>query len=314
MQAAFKVCSRFYLRTSRSSTAGRVAAGVAVAGTTACVLAPRITCDNDSGDSSSGPFQFVKDGINEWFQKWTEPSRELLLPGWPAQMGPPPRTLVLDLDETLVCTTWDRQNGWRTKRRPYLDKFLTTLSQHYEIVVFSCGLVHTVDPVLGALDPNQSLIMYRLYRDSTTYRAGKYIKDLTRLNRDLNRVVMIDDTEEHTIDQPENSIVVPPFTGQSDDTVLLQLIPFLEGLAKKDVPDVREEIAKYRKGGGGTPEMLSRLHAEALEQYEEKQEKLQGVRKLPGSRIWKESQATQTASVVEQMRADQRTDKVWKKM
>ena len=22
-------------------------------------------------------------------------------------MGPPPRTLVLDLDETLVCTTWD---------------------------------------------------------------------------------------------------------------------------------------------------------------------------------------------------------------
>ena len=51
-----------------------------------------------------------------------------------------------------------------------------------------------------------------------------------------------------------------------------------EGLAKKDVPDVREEIAKYRKvlyqlllqsltfvalqGGGGTPEMLARLHAE----------------------------------------------------
>ena len=88
-------------------------------------------------------------------------------------------------------------------------------------------LLQTVDPVLGALDPNQSLIMYRLYRDSTTYRAGKYIKvslpdmvaaaalsgqvcvlssntgqDLTRLNRDLNRVVMIDDTEEHTIDQP----------------------------------------------------------------------------------------------------------------
>merc|ERR1711990_336247 len=110
MKAAFQVCSRYYLRTPCSSTVGRVAAGVAVTGTTACAFAPRTTCDVDDDSNDSwlpGPLQSVRDGINGFFQKWTEPSRELLLPGWPSNMGPPPRTLVLDLDETLVYTTWD---------------------------------------------------------------------------------------------------------------------------------------------------------------------------------------------------------------
>jgi len=312
MRSAFQACSRFYVRASRSSaTPGRVAVGVTVAGTAACVLAPTVACDDGSDDSwLPGPLQSVRDGVNGFFQRWTDPSRELLLPGWPAQMGAAPRTLVLDLDETLVSTSWDRTHGWRTKKRPYLDKFLATLSQHYEIVIFSCGLVHTVDPVLSALDPNTSLIMYRLYRDSTVYRKGQYIKDLSRLNRDLTRVVMLDDEAAHVQDQPENAIVVPAFNGENDDTVLLQLIPFLEGLVKKDVPDVREEIKKYRRDGGGTNEMLARLNAEALELYEEKQEKIQTVRKLPGSRIWTESQAGQTAPVVEQMRKDQRAQQM----
>eukprot|EP00656_Telonema_subtile_P053539 TRINITY_DN7785_c0_g1_i3.p2 TRINITY_DN7785_c0_g1~~TRINITY_DN7785_c0_g1_i3.p2 ORF type:complete len:173 (-),score=59.49 TRINITY_DN7785_c0_g1_i3:261-779(-) len=168
--------------------------------------------------------------------------------------------------------------------------------------------MQTVDPVLGALDPNQSMIMYRLYRDSTVYRKGAYIKDLSRLNRDLNRVVMIEDNEEHVQDQPENAIVVPPFTGDPNDMVLLQLIPLLKGMAEKDVPDVREEIQRYRKGGT-TADLLTNLHNELTQKYEDTQGKLKGVQKLPGSRIWEEAQAGATASVVDQMRTQQRADK-----
>ncbi len=42
-------------------------------------------------------------------------------------------------------------------------------------------------------------------------------------------MVMIEDNEEHVQDQPENAIVVPPFTGDPNDMVLLQLIPLLKG-------------------------------------------------------------------------------------
>lgn len=283
-------------------------AGVLVAGSTAYALANRTRCDNDESDSwLPGPLRTARDQINEWTASWTEPSRDLLLPGWPSQMGPAPRTLVLDLDETLVHTTWDRKHGWRTQRRPYLDKFLKAMSQHFEIVVFSCGLVQTVDPVLGAIDPNQSMIMYRLYRDSTVYRKGQYIKDLSRLNRDLNRVIMIDDNPEHVQDQPENAIVVPKFEGDRNDLVLLQLIPLLKGMVEKDVPDVREELERYRQGGT-TQDMLNRQHQELTQKYEESQSNLKTVQKLPGSRIWEESQG-KTASVVDQMRSQQRAER-----
>ena len=98
---------------------------------------------------------------------------------------------------------------------------------------------------MAALDPT-GLFMFRLYRDCTTYRAGKHIKagdnpfagiihvfpcvqDLSRLNRDLTKVVMIDDDEEYTQDQPENSIIVTRWEGDRDDRELLNLIPFLKG-------------------------------------------------------------------------------------
>ena len=91
---------------------------------------------------------------------------EVFLRDLPPQMAHVP-TLVLDLDETLVHSVWDvsaataatglhlansdclffvwhflrqRKHGWRTKKRPYLDRFLDEMAKHYEIVVFSAGL------------------------------------------------------------------------------------------------------------------------------------------------------------------------------
>eukprot|EP00658_Telonema_sp_P-2_P041836 TRINITY_DN2996_c0_g1_i2.p1 TRINITY_DN2996_c0_g1~~TRINITY_DN2996_c0_g1_i2.p1 ORF type:complete len:297 (-),score=76.13 TRINITY_DN2996_c0_g1_i2:120-1010(-) len=272
-----EMCIRDRRAALRRFSAPRLAA--AAAGSS-FVLASSIRCDDGNDSWFQNPITLA----NDWLQKWTEPSRDLLLPAWDMRMGPAPRTLVLDLDETLVHTTWDRQHGWRTQKRPYLDKFLKTMSQHFEIVIFSCGLVHTVDPVIGAIDPNQSMVMYRLYRDSTVYRKGEYIKDLSRLNRDLNRVIMIDDNAEHVQDQPENAIVIPKFTGDNSDMVLLQLIPLLKGMFDKDVQDVREEIERYRQGGT-TEDLFQRLHAEQLSKYEDSQGKLAGVMKLPGSRV-----------------------------
>jgi len=290
----------------RAMPAKTAFASLIIGGGAALTFANWTQCESEDDDSwLPGPLKQARDAVNEYASRWTEPSRELLLPGWPSQMGPAPRTLVLDLDETLVHTTWDRKHGWRTQRRPYLDKFLRTLVNHYEIVVFSCGLMHTVDPVIGAIDPNQQLIMYRLYRDSSVYRKGKYIKDLSRLNRDLNRVVMIDDSAEHCADQPENAIIVPRFEGDKDDIVLMQLIPLLKGMAENDVPDVREEIERYRKGGT-TEDLLRNLDDEMHLKYQENQAKLKSVEKLPGSRIWKDKD--KSAQVMDQMRAQGRSE------
>jgi mitochondrial import inner membrane translocase subunit TIM50 len=87
------------------------------------------------------------------------------------------RTLVLDLDGVLVESVWQRRHGWKTVKRPGVEAFIETMAQYYEIVVFSDRPHSYVEPILNRIDPglqtNQgSMIMYRLYKNSTQWRVS----------------------------------------------------------------------------------------------------------------------------------------------
>jgi len=98
----------------------------------------------------------------------------------------------------------------------------------YEIVIFSLQGVQTYSQMIEKLDPNHHAL-HRLFLDSTGLSpSGKQIKDLTRLNRDLSKVLAIDIDEEGVI-PAENLIVVPKYTGkEASDTTLLDMIPFFK--------------------------------------------------------------------------------------
>lgn len=189
---------------------------------------------------------FVKE-IDERIKFFTEPSREELLPD-PVPPFPgavPWRTLVIDLD-VLVHSSYNRQFGWRVAKRPGADAFLAYMSSFYEIVVFTSGLNSYADPILNQLDPNKYHIAYRLYRTETKYEGGVHVKDLSHLNRDLSRVILVDHDPKHFKRQPENALLVPNWSDDPADTALLDLVPFLEGLVQEDVPDVRDDLTTLR--------------------------------------------------------------------
>ena len=71
--------------------------------------------------------------------------------------------------------------------------------------------------------------MYRLYRDATRYVDGHYIKDLSHLNRDLSKVIIMDSNPQSFSMQPENGVALAPWKGRDNDQSILQYIPFLEG-------------------------------------------------------------------------------------
>jgi import inner membrane translocase subunit TIM50 len=71
--------------------------------------------------------------------------------------------------------------------------------------------------------------MYRLFREGTRYKDGKYIKDLSHLNRDLSKVIIMDSNPDAFCLQPENGIALKPWKGEAKDAGLLAYIPFLEG-------------------------------------------------------------------------------------
>ncbi len=54
------------------------------------------------------------------------------------------------------------------------------------------------------------------------------MQDLSYLNRDLSKVIMLDINAEHAALQPENAIIIKPWEGKGGDKGLVDLIPFLE--------------------------------------------------------------------------------------
>lgn len=117
------------------------------------------------------------------------------------------RTLVLDLDDLLVHSDWTRGRGWRTFKRPGAEDFLKQMAQLYEIVVYTHALPTYADPILDRLDPSR-YIVYRLYRDSTLYQHGHHVRDLSKLNRDMSKVLFVTSDPKACKLHPNNAVLV----------------------------------------------------------------------------------------------------------
>ncbi|KAF8694165.1 HAD-like protein, partial [Rhizoctonia solani] len=187
--------------------------------------------------------------ITDVFNYFNKPAWTELLP---PPLPPPhqrPYTLVISLDDLLVTSTWDRQHGWRTAKRPGVDYFLGYLSQFYEIVLFTTQAAYTAIPVVEKLDPFGAFILYKLFREATRTTKDGLVKDLNYLNRDLSKVIAIDTDKSKYAENPDNAVVIPKWRadGSSGDPAgLVGLIPFLESIAIHSPPDVRPILKAYQ--------------------------------------------------------------------
>ena len=206
---------------------------------------------------------------DEQAHNYLDPVSDKLLPDHPPEATYVPHTLVLDLDDTLILSDWRRERGWRVFKRPGAADFLKHMAQFYEVVVFSEQLSTYVDPIVERLDP-QHFLAGRLYREATQYKNGEYLRDLSKLNRDVGKVIYVT-ARPKTAMQRENVVVINPYriadggssapagdasasasTSSSKnarrvDTELLDLMPFLESIVRLDVKDVREVLESYKK-------------------------------------------------------------------
>lgn len=174
-----------------------------------------------------------------------EPSREKLLPDvmqYPYYQ--PPYTLVLELTDVLVHPEWTYQTGWRFKKRPGIDYFLESLHGMYEVVIYTAEQGMTVFPILEALDP-KNYISYKLVRDATHFVDGSHVKSLDKLNRDLSKVIVIDWNQDNVKFHKDNLLHLPRWSGDDDDTTMVDLVSFLQTIAQTEVADVREVLKYY---------------------------------------------------------------------
>jgi import inner membrane translocase subunit TIM50 len=221
--------------------------------------------------------------VTEYYR---EPAFEKLLPD-PHPMFERPYTLCISLEDMLVHSEWSREHGWRVAKRPGVDYFLRYLSQYYELVLFTSVPVAMGEPLMRKLDPFQ-FIVWPLYREATKYKDGEIVKvchdyvnkvlhhpltcmqDLSYLNRDLSKVIIIDSKASHVQNQPENAIILPPWTGDKDDKDLVSLIPFLEYIFAMEYKDVREVLKSFQ--GKHIPTEFARREAIARAEFQKQLE------------------------------------------
>ncbi|WJX38458.1 protein-serine/threonine phosphatase [Trifolium repens] len=182
-------------------------------------------------------------------------------------------TVVLDLDETLICAyeTSSLPDTLKTQaieaglnwfelecvlptkeadgkpiinhvtvfERPGLKEFLRQLSEFADLVLFTAGLEGYARPLVDKID-TENLFSLRLYRPSTISTGYReHVKDLASISEDLCHIVIVDNNPYSFILQPHNGIPCVPFSAtQPHDTQLLDVIlPLLKQLS--DQKDVR---------------------------------------------------------------------------
>lgn len=206
-------------------------------------------------------------GVSDVFN---EPAYDVLLPPASPDQYRPPLTLVLELEDLLVHSSWDYRRGWKTAKRPGVDYFLGYLSQYYEIVIFSKSSMAFAETTVAKLDPYHAFISYSLFKEVCRSKDGKLIKDLSLMNRDLAKMVIVDPNPDSYMLQPENAVPIKPWEGKKD-TALVDLIPFLEWLATSKQRDVREALATFDKDN--IPQEFAQREAHMRAEWEEAQKK-----------------------------------------
>ena len=175
------------------------------------------------------------------------PQEEIKVPFLPPKKSDDKRDycLVLDLDETLVHFFEDNFEAY-VKVRMGAEHFITVLSQYCEIVIFTASTKYYCDIVIDGLDC-KNLIDYKLYREHTYDYNGINVKDLSKLGRDLTKIIIIDNIEENYSFQPNNGLNIIDFEGDENDNELQFLLQDLLEVVTVPGKNVLDELPRIRK-------------------------------------------------------------------
>ena len=134
-------------------------------------------------------------------------------------------SLVLDLDETLICIKRDNHSRVKLSQtnnlitlilRPGLLDFLQKMKKIYELILFSLGTSEYVSPIIKNIEKKEKFFEHILYREHVTYDDnGYFFKNLNLLNRDVKNIIIVDDNYKNFKYHKSNGICIKPFYGDS---------------------------------------------------------------------------------------------------
>jgi RNA polymerase II subunit A small phosphatase-like protein len=178
---------------------------------------------------------------------------------------PPPKLLILDLDETLIHASpvaigpkADFQVfHYFVYQRPGLVDFLTACAQHFRLAIWSSASDDYVRAIVERILPPGIRLEFVWGRSRCTpfttpqiddygyynldgpssCEYAKRLKKVRRRGFSLSQTLIVDDTPAKVQQNYGNAIYIKPYLGSAEDEELSHLLPYL--LALKDAENVR---------------------------------------------------------------------------
>ena len=167
------------------------------------------------------------------------------------------KTLILDLDETLVHSSFEpfsksdiilnvNFDGIYYKIyvlvRPGAKEFIKKISKYFELVIFTASISKYASPLLDILDKDRN-IQFRLYRENCNFLNGIYIKPLKKIGRNMKDIIIVDNSPLAYAFDSDNGLPISSWFEDKNDKELFDIMPLLIFLSKTN--DVRKYIEKF---------------------------------------------------------------------
>ena len=94
---------------------------------------------------------------------------------------------------------------------------------------------------------NKKYFDFNLYKEHNILIGRNLVKDISKIGRDMKRIIIVDKLYENIKATPQNGILIKPYFGEKDknDTILFELKKLLILFHKMGYEDIRVAIKNY---------------------------------------------------------------------
>ena len=156
-------------------------------------------------------------------------------------------TLVLDLDETLINVEFKdmSSNKCILHLRPGLFWFLSRVKPFYELITFTSASKEYAQPIINEIELKNKYFDYTFFREHSVISGNDFVKDISRIGRDMKKIIIIDNMEQNFRLNKKNGIKIKPFYGDQNDKVLYELSKILVMIVRQGYEDLTVALQQY---------------------------------------------------------------------
>ena len=156
-------------------------------------------------------------------------------------------SIVLDLDETLMNIEFKdaASNKCILHFRPNLFSFLNDIKPFCELITFTSASKEYAQPIINEIEFKNKYFDYNFFREHSIICGNDFVKDISRIGRDMKKIIIIDNMEENFRLNKKNGIKIAPYYGDDSDNVLNELKKILIMIFRKGYEDLTIALSDY---------------------------------------------------------------------